>query len=589
MIGSIRVQRDVAAGETGLTSEAFFYLCLCGLALFWRLLAGGSGPLSPGEAQQALAAHHLSQGSPALAETADPSSPLLLSLQALLFALFGAHDALARLPVVVLTSLSPLAFWLLRPLLGRLSALMAAGLLVLSPCWTVAGAQGLGAGLGATALLFAFALAVQAAREHRRVWASSAGAALAAALASSGEAWGGLLVGMGVWLLLRRRRGEPRLSPLGRHWQSLSLSFLGTLMLLSTAGGLYPKGLQGVVDLPSAWAFSFVRPHPDALPRQVLLLLVYEPLLLVLGLATIAFVFPSTDWRKAIYLWTGVTLLMAIAGGRHMSGVLLALPALAVLSAEALQAMARWWWPAGNSVDHPLDGRLRLEGLAASFALLGYGYVAVSGLAERGGTAFLVLSLTALGIGGSLLGLVLVRRGATAAVALVGMGALLVLVPWTLSNTFQGVGLRHAVPSDLLRAEISRQGLSDLLSDVERLSWSRTSSRHELPLMVEERAGPLLLGWYLRDMRRLQWVREVPAEAGTEAIITSGAAPILQASVYVGQDYVIASRWRPSFGGAREFLRWLLFRQGGSLSDERVTLWVQEGERDERPRVLGGT
>jgi len=142
------------AATTGVTLEVGAYACLAALALVLRL-AAGSAPLSPQEAEQALAAHHLLRGDTDAVSVSGAVAPTLLALQSLLFFLFGVSDWTARLPVVLLTALTPATLWLWRATLGRRRALLAAALLTLSPGLSAVGGLGVGAGLAGVALLLA--------------------------------------------------------------------------------------------------------------------------------------------------------------------------------------------------------------------------------------------------------------------------------------------------------------------------------------------------------------------------------------------------------------------------------------------------
>ncbi|MGQ9553845.1 MAG: glycosyltransferase family 39 protein [Anaerolineae bacterium] len=561
-------REDAIPRERVLPTEALAYLLLCLLALAWRLLAIASGPLSPAEAQQALAAYRLAQGSPVAAETVAVTSPALLSIQALTFSLFASNDAWARLPVAILTSLFPLAFWLLRPGLGRTVPIVAALLLCFSPTWTAWGAQALPAELAVVALLFALACAAQAVWKGSSGWAAASGATFGSALASAPEVWSALLLGLITGLLFFR--DDWRKSPLWSHWRPFVLSLLTATLVLGTAATFNPLGLQGILDIAARWATSFWKHEPGALLSQVLLLLAYETLLLTLGLAAFAFLLPTNRWRKVLYFWVVGSLLLALLSGSRPGGVLLALPPLALLGADAAIILGKWLLA--------LDRFLRLEGALAATALCGYGYVAVSGIARRGELAYIVLALTAVGIVLALLGLVWAQRGAQVAAAMLGLALLLVLVPWSLANTFQGSWYRRQRATELLYPVVTRSGLLDLRHDVEWLSWSRARHRTSLPMTVERDAGPLV-GWYLRDMRVVNWVDRVPPDADTEVLITAGAAPPVLANAYVGQDYLIASDWQPYFASGQGFLSWLLYRKGEGGTDRRVTLWVRDNSQ----------
>jgi len=563
-VTSATARRETVTGSNVLTIEAVLYCACGGLMLLWRLTAIGGGFLSPGEARQALAAYHLAQGSRAAAEAAGASSPGLLALQALAFTLFAANDAWARMVTVLLSSSLPLAFWCLRPLLGRSVALGALVLLVFSPLWTAMGTQALGAAVSATAVLLALGFASQAVARNSVRWLAACGAAAAVGVSCTAEAWSLLVLLPLIGALLWRDGFD--VPPVLRRWQPFGISFVVTLLVLATVGGLYPLGLQAVIDLPAVWIASFFQRDAGSLFDQVLLFSVYEPLLLTFALVTVALIVPSNSWWRALYLWATGGILLALLNGRP-SAVLFSLPPLAMLAAQSVTLSV-------EMMRH-LDGRTRLEGAVALVGLLGYGYVAVSGVARLGQTVFLVLALTALGIGLALLGLAWTRSGPRAAMALLAMAVLVLLGPWEVANAAQGAWQRRQTPEELLYSEVAGEGLNDLLQDIRELSWSRARGATTLPLLVERDVGPLL-EWYLRDMRNISWVDKLPVTANSEAIISAGSEPLELSMPYLGQDYVVVREWEASFANAQSFLRWVLYREGDGGHERRVTLWVRE-------------
>ncbi|MGI6207241.1 MAG: glycosyltransferase family 39 protein [Anaerolineae bacterium] len=548
----------------GFTIEAAAYAAVCLLALGLRLPALGTAPLSPDEAQQALAAYRLAQGDPTGAQQLGAVAPALVALQALVFSLFGNNDALARLPVVLATALSPLALWMLRPVLGRPQSLLAALLLALSPFWAVHGSMGLGQGLAGAALLFGLGFAVRYAQGGDRYWALAAGVAWGAALGSAADAWAAAVLAVVVWLALRRP--SPFVHPAARS--SLGLGLAAGAILLSTTGLFHPAGLQSLLDLGGTLVSGFFRREPGALTRQVLVLVFYEPLLLLPALGTMALVPPRDVVHKALYLWTAGSLLLTLLSGTPGTGLALALPALAVLSAEAILAI-------GSRVA-ALDGRLRLEGAAVGAVLLGYGAVALAGLAQKEDTVFLLLVLTAVGVGLALLGLLLVRNGPQAAAALAASLLLVVLGLWSLSGTIQGVVSRQGLAQEALRTSVSTSGITDLVQDVTDLSWSRLGYGNELAVTAQSDVGPAV-AWYLRGLRSLTWVDAVGGDTDAPALLTAGTELELSTESYTGQSYAVAGRWQPRFANAGAFLRWLLYRDvpTSDIEWQKVGLWVR--------------
>ena len=113
-----------------LTLETLLYIVIFVVAVALRLGRLGAYPLSEVEAQQSLVAWRLYHG-----DTLQASyySPLLASLNALSFLLFGDSDASARLASVLFGSGLVILPLTLRRQLGSLVCLLAAGVLEISP------------------------------------------------------------------------------------------------------------------------------------------------------------------------------------------------------------------------------------------------------------------------------------------------------------------------------------------------------------------------------------------------------------------------------------------------------------------------
>ncbi|MHB0875529.1 MAG: hypothetical protein ACYC5O_05730 [Anaerolineae bacterium] len=551
--------RADTTGRT-LTVENTLYVGICVAALAVRLAAIAGSPLTTAEAAQALPAYQLAQGDAAAAAAARSISPALLSLQSLAFWLFAGNDAWARLPVVLLTALYPLAFWLLRPLIGRPTALVASALLLLSPVWVVSGTLGLAGEVSVVGLLFCLGFAVQARARDDDCWLLGSGAALGLALAAGTEAWAALVM-FGVGALLYGRRPRPS----ARQWRQFGAGLGASLLVFATAALCYPIGLQRTVDLAGAWAVALVQRQPYVLHIQTLLLLCYEPLLLVLALVTVALVPPTSTWRRVLYIWLGIALFLTLASGQQGGGILLLLPALAVLAAQALLAIGRRLRNLGPA--------LLLQSLGATLVLVVYGYVALSGFAVQGQMAYLILTATAVGIGGALLGLVSVRQGAVPALSMLAMAVVMVLGAYQASATWQGALQRRALPQELTYGRVADANLADLVSDIRDLSWTRQHDPQQLPIVIENETGPLV-GWYTRALRAARWMETAPADTFSAAVLTARPELATAASQYVGQDYRVSDGWLPYFSGYRSFLRWLLYREAEGATQQSVTLWV---------------
>jgi hypothetical protein len=171
----------------------------------------------------------------------------------------------------------------------------------------------------------------------------------------------------------------------------------------------------------------------------------------------------------------------------------------------------------------------------------------------------------------------------------------------------------------------SELGIRELAADVQQLSAQRAGDPHELPVILQGIATQsadmdtavlstsgvnerrVLLGWYLREMRRLYLEGNDPAMELTRSplVISSPEArsypALLEGKDYVGTDYVIISEIpsapvgnagveegptgvrqrleRAWSGSVQPWLRWALYRSGVTPSAvDSVTLWAPREE-----------
>ena len=173
-----------------LTVERAAYAGIAVLALGLRLYGLGRVPLGPAEAVQALPAWAAAAGQP---YDLIGVSPLLFGLQWLLFALFGAGDAVARFWPALAGGLAPLLFYALRDRLTRGGALIGGLLWAVSGIAVFTGRLGLGESLVAP-----LALALMAAVN---IWARQTAAAEETGATSAGTPLRWAAVALGLLLI----------------------------------------------------------------------------------------------------------------------------------------------------------------------------------------------------------------------------------------------------------------------------------------------------------------------------------------------------------------------------------------------------
>ena len=576
-----------------LTVERALYLGLGLAALMLRLYALGRRPMEPQEARQAMAAWQLLQGqSP---ETGG-SGPLLLTANLILFALLGANDVVARLLPALSGVLLVLLPYGLRSWLGRVGALSAAAVLALSPIAMFNARYLSGATAVAASALLLFIGLARWVEEQRAEAVYLIIGGLAGLLLAGPGAYTVLLIVVSFGLLLslanrwlgledqwRQLCSEP-IVPIGRHrLQAQKRQLRGAAILFGLAMGLIstcfllnPSGLQGLLDLPLAWWYRFVVTS-DGLPwlRYLVLLPLYDPLVLVFGLAGFVLAWRERDFLGIFlsYWALAALVLTSLMAGRGMGDALLVALPLALLAGRFLgQYLPGWvcgatWGEEGFSVALAC-GLTIYAGLQLTFFSLDdrVTYLQVLGVA--------VLLIVGLFIS--------IAHWLGRSVAFRGMG-LFLLVVLGLVTLFISAGLNFVHLGDpyelALTAPISLQ-VRTLLSDVAQLSTQQAIDDRAVDITLH-RDVAFPLAWYLRDYPNLKVVDILGPTVTSTAVIAPATeeSPPLGGS-YGGQDYPLRSSWSLETLRGADWGKWLLRRQASTLpQEERVILWVQQSDR----------
>lgn len=560
-----------------LTVERAGYGLATVVGLAVRLIGLSWQPLGPAEAAQALPAWAAANGHPA---DLTGVSPLLYSLQRLVFTPFGASDALARWWPALLGGLSPLLFYPLRHRLGRGAALMAAFLWAVSPLAVFTSRLGLGYGLVATlalALLVAFAGGSEKIRERRPVWLAIC---LGLLVAAGSGAYTVLLVGLAAAWFWR--------ADLSAFWQSVRASrrqaLVGGLLALvlgSTFFLLTPEGLAAAIDLLGSWV-SCVLPGPgDYTPWEILRrLLLSEPLLVGFGLAGLGMAWRRRD-RFALFLGSaaGLALLVSLVGrGRHPADLSLVVLPLAMLAGQAVAGTLRGVWSWRREVDPWL-----LVGLTLAL-LMSAGICLPSASTPMNNPSWRQL-YTAVGVATVTLAVLLwLAYGYWGSWQTVARA--LPVVPLVVGGLWCGSQLsalnydRGAWRQPAALTQVPASGLGDLLAELRNLSALHGGGAREarldlvLPVGSAKALAPTLR-WHLRDFVALRVLSAVPPEPAP-LVITPADKQLSPAGNYTGAEFTVLQSWRPeSLLGFDAWLRWVLYREAKTPAEEwKVVLWV---------------
>ena len=583
-----------AAKPSSLTVEVALYFIIAVIAVGLRLYKLGGRPMQAGEAVQALAAWRSAQGLPqdsALGQL----SPLLFTSNVFLFALFGANDFLARLVPALGGALLALLPYFLRRRLGRMGALAASFLLALSPS-TLFFSRYLGGEIVVAACAVAiicglFGYLDQRQPKHLYLVAVALGLALSA---GAGTFTFILIVAtFALVLALVNRFSGP-----SEYWRRISDAWQAArgqnsllrdcaallvliFVLVCTAFLLHFSGLQDGIDLFPAWLSAFqprVGGHPWYYHLQ--LLLVYEPLILVFGLAAVIYLFLKQRDLFSLFLayWTmAAFLIYLVAGGRGPGDVLLIVLPLALLAGMFI----------GRLLDE-LVGRISWvwEGLFAVVA----GAVVVHLSLELGGYAFsgrqnyLFLALAAGFVLIGLLVLYWISFGREPALRAGGLVLLLVLTSLTVGISCNLNYRRGSDPREIMLASPTSRNLFDLLQTLEFVSSRQSGDPRTIAVTIHQGAGPAL-AWYLRGFENVEFVAQLSPSIDTPIVIAPAEEqePTLGAQ-YSGQDFVLTSSWKPQGLSGPSLLEWLFYRRAPTLvQTDHLVLWVKQ-----EPPPVGG-
>ncbi len=579
---------DSAIQNPNLTVESGLYAAIVALALAVRLFRLGLAPLSTSEAQLALAAWR---------GTAPPigSSPLLCWISALLFAVFGSSDGLARLvPALAGAALVALPiFW--RERIGRMGAVGAAAILAISPVAITTSRTLTGEALVAAMMVGLVAVADRYIQTGHAAWLYAGAALLGLGLASGTGIYSalvilllsvGLVAAFGPANEAREKWRAIRAAP-GLAWRLIGV-MVAVFAASATALMWRPGGLGGAIDLLSTWLAGFQSQASIThwyWPFQ--LLVVYEPLALGVGLVGLflasarghRFVGPLIAWLVA------AALLAVIRPARASGDVLFMVIPLAMLGGYALEALAGSLRAMRFSAK---EGVLMLVVLpVVAYFMLGLtayinnpnAILPLAGRLDLGPVAQVIPMFLAVALMGILI--TLFAALTTAEVALRG-AVLTALVTLVLVTWAAGWGIAQSHPGDprelVIGPETTAPAVRDLVRDLSTLSADTTTDPHTLSFVVQSPPDGVL-GWYLRDMPNAQFTTTLDASTAPLVLVTTDSKPPALSGSYVGQRFTLRHEWRVEGRPAYDVLKWLVYRTAElPKPTQQAILWVQQGQ-----------
>ena len=572
------------AAFSWLTGEVLVYIIL-GISAFTVRLAGlGEVPLNDAEAAQALLGLEVYRGG--IPADAQNYSPLIVSLNSLAFLLFGVSDASARLGPALLGTALVLMPIGLRSQLGKVGALIAATLLAFSAIslyWSRVVSGEMAVALGSMLILIG---AVQVTEDKVKpgLFIGIGGLVLLLIGAPSGfTALLALLIIVGAIALIDRQAMNQFRTKISRAGASVGQALLLGLILLlvlGTAAVFNLTGLASVSDSFTTWLRQFgLQPQQGAAYPMVLMLIFYEPLILLFGIIGLVRSFAGRqlfDWTLVIWFGVVVSLDMVMSG-RGAGQVMLALIPLALLSGRSMAELVE---------QLRAKGRFDAEGLFVAFGLIlsVFAYISLTGwsrcgLNQPGCDTAWILPLAGLGLVLILFAIFWFWYGA--GTALRGLGALLLIVVGLFSvgaSWRLNFGALDQLPYQPLISQPASTRLRTLLDDVSRLSTAQTGSPTALEVAVVGLADRPLLRWHLRAFDKASYVSTFDGAGQAPVVIAAASAGQPTQANYVGQDLALIAHWTPNLVERKDWLRWYLFRflpNQQPVSDQ-VVLWVRQ-------------
>jgi len=576
--------RNKRSRVTYLSWEAALWILIGLIALLMRLAQLGAAPLAADEASAAMEAWRAAhgQGLPLV-----DYNPFLLAGNSLVFALFGASDAAARMWPVLFGAVLALTPLLLRRSLGRLEMLASGAYLAISPTLLAASRRLEGTTMAAVGAMAFIGGVVRFIESERRGWLTFAAVGLALGV-SSGAATYGLLLPFALalilvnWLLPAADVSHYRckLYAVGSHAPHFFLVFGLAVAGLSTGLGWNLSGIGAAGDALVGW-FGRFRAEYGPPVSPMLLLTVYEGLGLTLAMGALVWGVATERQRVVVLgLWAALdVLLVAVMPGRTPTDVTWVIVPLALLSGIGAAAVIRDRWSSGRA--------LRAVYAALVIVVWCHGYLMVARYAAYGDRTDLALGLMAIVVQGLLglsFGLIL---GAGRTLKTTAAGTAIVLLAVTLAAGWGVAYRRPSDPREPLTQQPTAVNVRDLVQTLEDLSWRETGAATTLYFSYEAPADSVL-AWYLRNFEQAQRVDHVDGLAsGSEggiAVTMGRDEPSLGSDERpcAGQDFSLRRQWTPrTFGcrfwelGCNSAVEWFLYRGGVPLpeADRWATLW----------------
>lgn len=556
---------------TWLTGERLLYCALALFGLIIRLAGLGHWSLRPDEAVNALTAWRIMH--PAGWQPA-AYNPLLVNTDILLFWITRAGEFSARLlPALAGASLVVLpSLW--RKELGRIGAIVVAGLLALSPSFLTFSRAADGALLASAGCAWAGTLLYHACLSGETKRLSLAMLPLGLALTASSNSYTWLIVALllgAAYSILGNAKEHTTL----RTWFTFVLNrrallALGvTWVLASTAGFINLEGMGQAIVLPWRWLQGLTSIAPAfgwyGLGRN---LLVYEPLLVLLAAYG---AFTSLRQRKTVtpwlLAWFGCSLVLTwLTSAGQTSWIVDPLWPLLWLAGWGAQALWDMIGPHVCTMD--------LVVLAPLAALLTFSFIELAAYGRVPDKNLLIYALVGLML--SLIAWVGYwiwsdRRSALR----VGASLILaILMLYTIRSSSSLLYQTGADPREGFFPQPTSFAVRDLEAFISATSSHQARDAHALSISYPASLEPFL-GWSLRDYPNAVHLSD-RSTLTTTAVILPLASEAERPHGYIGQRFFIFERFTQPNLSLSDLMRWFIMREPvGMIERDQVEFWLK--------------
>jgi hypothetical protein len=572
-----------------LKYEGWLYGLAFLIALGLRLVQLGTAPLTDSEANFALQALHIANGTRPLLGP----QPAYILLTSVLFLIFESSNFMARLIPGIMGSVMVFAPMLFRGQLRPRPALILAFLFAIDP-----GLVALSRLAGGVVLAVAFTLFAWGMWNHRRFVLAGIFAGLA--LLSGTSIWMGLL-GLGLaWLFIRVVERKPftedsdmpvpdsediddsipapQSSTQGYQFRPLALALIATLILAGTLFFTVPNGLSAWVGSLPAYLSGWVTSTGMTPGRISFILFIYEPLALFFAILSMIRGFRTGSGRIIrLSIWLAVSLLLAIFYRQvgELAWVILPLQTLAALEiARSLVVFPSERIEVGVVTTALL---ILLTYIWFDIAAIGLDpfnqfVTAIPVIGSIQNPRYAIL-FGALGI--LILCILFVAFGWSARIAWLGTtwAFLIYLTVYSLGAAWGASGVRNPSGVELWTTDPRPAQANLLLQSVDDVSEMSVGEDQSQPVTVVGVNSPAL-EWLLRN-HAVEKVAALDPQAVPPLIITPPMDNLNLPAAYRGQDFTWRQFVQYENMQRPEWWRWLVNRQL-PRTDEVIILWARD-------------